>query len=186
MKRFTLTPSVLLVIVILSSCDSARKTFGLKKAGPDEFLVYQRPPLSQPPDYGLRPPAQGLQPKQVSSVKLAKNAVLGENRTNQGKENQKLTSPGIAAFLRTTGAKNADPSIRQIIEKETTIFSQEDKRFVDRLIFWSDEKPYEGSIINPKEEQKRIKSAEALGKPVTDGKTVHVKRKRRKKGLLSF
>ena len=186
MKRYVLASLSLLVITFLSSCDSARKTFGIKKSGPDEFLVYQRPPLSQPPDYGLRPPAQGLKPKQVSSTKLAKDAVFGKTRATKEKATSSFNSPGISAFLRTTGAKNTNPSIRKIIEEETTIFSQEDKRFVDKLIFWSDEKPYEESIVDPKEEQKRIKSAEALGKTVIDGKTLRVKRKRKKRSLLSF
>ncbi|MBR82941.1 MAG: beta-barrel assembly machine subunit BamF, partial [Magnetovibrio sp.] len=40
----------------LVGCDSVRKSFGGGKNAPDEFVVYKRPPLSLPPEYGLRPP----------------------------------------------------------------------------------------------------------------------------------
>ena len=172
-------------ISLLSGCESARKAFGGKKSGPDEFLVYSRPPLSQPPDYGLRPPKIGASVKQISTVDVARTAVLGKSSINNKSENS-IDSPGLKAILRDTKALSSNPSIRKVINEETSIFSQEDERFVDKLIFWVDNKPYEGTVLDPENERKRIRNAEALGKPITDGETISIKRKRKKKGLLEF
>ena len=174
-------------LMILQGCDSACKAFGTKKIAPDEFLVYARPPLSQPPDFNLRPPKPGRTPKGVSSVTKAKSAIFDKgNRKTIDEGGTAGISPGINAFLQKTGANKASAKIRKIINDETTIYSSEDKRFVDKLIFWVDEKPYEGSIINPKKEERRIREAQALGKEINEGNTIHIKRKRRKKGLLEF
>ena len=172
-------------ISLLSGCESARKAFGGKKSGPDEFLVNSRPPLSQPPDYGLRPPKIGASVKQISTVDVARTAVLGKSSINNKSENS-IDSPGLKAILRDTKALSSNPSIRKVINEETSIFSQEDERFVDKLIFWVDNKPYEGTVLDPENERKRIRNAEALGKPITDGETISIKRKRKKKGLLEF
>ena len=183
MKVLLLICSLFLFGWSLSGCDSARKAFGNKKNGPDEFLVYSRPPLSQPPDYRLRPPKPGKQSKQISTVNQAKTAILGQTAS---KNTESFTSPGMEAVLRATGALTAKSTIRKIINEETSIYSQEDQRFVDKLLFWIDDKPYEGSVIDPSKEQKRIREARALGKRITEGQTIHIKRKRRKKGLLDF
>ena len=171
---------------LLLGCDSARKAFG-DKMGPDEFLVYARPPLNQPPDFRLRPPKPGNKSKTISSVNQAKKAIINQKEVNKdsvsGRNSQ---SPGTEAFLKSAGARSANPNIRKIINEETTIYSDEDERFIDRLIFWVDDKPFEGSVIDPQQEQKRIRKAQALGKSINEGQTVHIKRKRKKKGLLEF
>ena len=170
----------------LLGCESSREVFGNKKVRPDEFLVYKRPPLSQPPDYGLRPPQQGTQEKRISPERMAKAAIIGVKAESQLGVQPLQTSPGMQSLLRNTGALTASSSIRGIISEETSIYADEDERFVDKLIFWVDDQPFEGTVLNPKEEQKRIRNAQALGKPITDGKTSHVKRQRKKKGLLEF
>ena len=170
----------------LLGCESSREVFGNKKVRPDEFLVYKRPPLSQPPDYGLRPPQQGTQEKRISPERMAKAAIIGVKAESQLGVQPLQTSPGMQSLLRNTGALTASSSIRGIISEETSIYADEDERFVDKLIFWVDDQPFEGTVLNPKEEQKRIRNAQALGKPITDGETSHVKRQRKKKGLLEF
>lgn len=43
--------------LILSSCgDSTKRALGLARIAPDEFAVVKSAPLSQPPDFKLRPP----------------------------------------------------------------------------------------------------------------------------------
>ena len=96
------------------------------------------------------------------------------------------TSPGLNAFLARTGAYAADPKIRSKVEEETSVFATEDREFIDKLIFWVDDAPYPGTVVDPRKEQRRIMQNEALGKPITEGKVPEIKRKTRRKGLLNF
>ena len=187
MNRYRFLFILIPIMFFLSGCDSARKAFGNKKLAPDEFLVYSRPPLSQPPDYGLRPPAQRSQVEKTSPVNQAKLAILKQVKAkNRVSAKKGLSSIGTESFLKSAGADKINPKIRKIINQETSIFSEEDQRFVDRLIFWVDDKPFEGSIIDPNAEKRRIREAQALGKDINKGKTNHIIRKRGKKGLLEF
>jgi len=187
MKKTGFALSLIAALVMLSGCESARKVFGNKKTPPDEFVVYKRPPLSLPPEYGLRPPEPGAtRPQRISPTDLARAAVVGQRDPAQSRTRQTQGSAGLQALLRDTGGLTANPGIRDTIDQETSILSEEDQRFVDKLIFWVDETPNPGTVLDPEEEQKRIREAQALGKPITEGETVHVKRKRRKKGLLDF
>ena len=95
-------------------------------------------------------------------------------------------SQGTRVFLERTGADKADPNIRVTVNKETSLYAIEDRRFVDKLIFWVDDAPHPGTIVDPKKEQKRIMENEALGKPITEGTMPEIKRKPNRKGLLNF
>ncbi len=187
-KTLALTLAVFVMASALAGCESARKSFGGAKSPPDEFVVYTRPPLSLPPDYGLRPPKPGAtQPQKVQPTDIARRAIRQATTTAPKTSQPKTTStPGLQALLRETGSSAADPDIRRRIDEETSIYAKEDERFVDKLIFWVDDIPDEGTIVDAKKEQKRIMENQALGKKVNDGETPEVKRKRRRKGLLNF
>jgi len=174
--------------LILGACESARKVVGTVKAPPDEFAVYSRPPLSLPPDYGLRPPEPGRsRPQAITPTIEAKAAILGKTATiDANRDKVAGASPGTLSILKATGGIDADPSIRQVVNQETSILSEEDKRFLDKLIFWVDDKPYDGTIVDAAKEQKRIQKNQALGNEITDGETPEIKRKRGIKGLLNF
>ena len=92
----------------------------------------------------------------------------------------------MAALLNQTGALKTDPNIRVKVNAESSTIAAEDRQFIDKLIFWVDDAPYPGSVIDPKKEQQRIMQNEALGKPITEGKVPEVKRRRPRKGLLDF
>jgi len=173
-----------------SGCESARKAFGNKKTAPDEFVVYKRPPLTLPPQYGLRPPEPGAdRPQLVSPRDEAKSAVLnpaGRQPVQQPAQQQPAASPGMAALLSKTGAQNAEPGIRDTVNKESTVLATEDRRFIDKLIFWVDDAPHPGTVVDAEKEQQRIRENQALGKPITDGKVPEIKRKPQRKGLLDF
>lgn len=173
----------------LTACESARKVISNEKSAPDEFAVYQRPPLSLPPDYGLRPPDPGRdRPQVVTPTIEARAAMLGEKATMESvrQQNHVSISNGTAALIEKTGAAEADPNIREIVNRETTILSHEDQRFVDRLIFWVDEKPYPGTVVDASKEKKRIQENQALGKAITEGDSPKIVLKRGRKGLLEF
>lgn len=172
---------------LLSGCESARKAFSADKTAPDEFAVFSRPPLSLPPQYKLRPPKPGrtIQRGDAAST-IAKRAVLGQAVKTQTTQLPPKGSPGVIALLRNTGGLNATSDIRATINEESSILSNQDQRFVDKLIFWVDEKEEGGTVVDAKKEQKRIQRTQALGKPITEGKTPGVKIKRGRKGFLDF
>jgi hypothetical protein len=180
------TVVVLAAAVALGGCESARKAFSGSKTAPDEFAVYSRPPLSLPPDYTLRPPEPGTdRPQRVSPSDVAKEAILG-NAAAQTNSDQTVTSAGIQTLLRDTGGVAADPNIRVTINRETSILSEEGDEFINKMIFWVEDKPFQGTVVNAAEEQKRILQNQALGKPINEGEVPEIKGKRARKGLLDF
>ena len=173
----------------LASCDSVRKSFGGGKNAPDEFAVFKRPPLSLPPEYGLRPPVPGeSRPQKVSPMDQAREAILGKNavRPDATTKTANAGSPGLQALITRTGADKAEPGIRRLINQESSVLADEDQLFVNKLIFWVDDKSNPGIVVDAKQEQKRIMSNQALGKPINEGEIPEVKRKRARKGLLDF
>jgi hypothetical protein len=167
----------LLAVLILGGCEGARKAIGLDKAAPDEFSVYTRAPLSLPPEYGLRPPAPGSdRPQMVNPRDIAKQAVLGTQSPDAAG-----TSMGVQALLRDTGALTSNPEIRASINRETSILALEDEGIAESILFW--EKPGKfGRVVDPIKESQRIRENQALGRPLTEGETPTIERKR--KGLL--
>jgi hypothetical protein len=178
-------------VMMLAGCESARKVFSSDKTAPDEFAVYSRPPLSLPPEYSLRPPSPGeKRPQDLGPQHIAASAILGKTIKTAAEANKSATkvkgSPGVLALLRETGGLEATDDIRAIVDQETSIISKQDEAFVDKLIFWVDAKPDQGTVVDADKEQKRIQENQALGKPITEGDTPQVTRKRGRKGLLDF
>lgn len=165
----------LVAVLGLSACDSVKRTISGAKRAPDEFAVYKRPPLSLPPDYGLRPPEPGRErvvedtPRDQARSVLLRREVKAENLGN--------ATPGVVALLDKTGANTANPDIRKVVDEETLALSEEDKRLIDKLIFWKDEKEFQGTVVDAAKEQRRLLETQALGKPINEGKTPEIVRK---------
>ena len=173
----------------LGGCDSVRKSVGGGKNAPDEFVVFKRPPLSLPPEYGLRPPTPGeSRPQRISPMDTARQAILGKTavRATATIRVAKFGSPGLQALITQTGADKAEPGIRRLVNQESSVLVDEDQLFVNKLIFWVDDKSNPGIVVDAKREQKRIMSNQALGKPINEGEIPEVKRKQVRKGLLDF
>ena len=178
---------LLAAMALLGGCESARKVFSSDKSAPDEFAVYSRPPLSLPPEYKLRPPIPGSSRPQGETAKyLAEKAILGGKIRSARKMKPVKGSIGVRALLRDTGALTASADIRSIINEETSILAERDQAFVDKLIFWVDDKPFKGTVVDAEKEQRRIQKNQALGRPVNEGDTPGIKVKRGRKGLLNF
>lgn len=174
---------VLGALVALGGCTQARQALGLNKQSPDEFQVVARAPLSLPPDYSLRPPQPGApRPQEGTTRDQAENALFG-NFSAGGAigDTPAGSSQGEVALLQSAGATGIDPNIRQLVDNETNQLIEQDKQFIDSLIFWRDEDPY-GEVVDPVAEQQRLQENAALGKPVTEGDTPIIERKER--GLL--
>jgi len=170
----------------ISGCDSTRDLLGQGKRSPDEFAVYSRAPLSVPPDYGLRPPGTAAPgwSEPGSPTSQAQEALIGSDpRNSRGSRppatiNSQEYSVGTMALLERTGALRANRDIRNIINRETTILADADQSFTERLMFWGTPTKY-GTVIDAEEEAKRIRENQALGKPITDGRTPTITRRKR-------
>lgn len=173
-------------------CSSIKETLGLTKQSPDEFKVVSRAPLSMPPDYNLKPPVPGApRPQEGTPRDQAEASVFQYSSTGgvapdaippigEG-ESETAQSSGESALLQSAGASGVDPNIRQLVDTETAEDEASSKTLADTLTFWREPEPY-GEVINPTEEQKRLQENAALGKPVTEGETPTIVRK--KKGML--
>jgi len=169
-----------LAATALAACEGIKDQLGLGKKAPDEFSVVTKAPLVMPPDFTLRPPRPGAEPTQEAQPRqLAREALVGGRPSVIADRN--LSSPGESALLRKAGATDADASIRDIINRETTQLVSKDKSFADALIFWRKPEP-PGSVIDAEKEQARLRENAAIGKTPAEGEVPVIKRK--KKALL--
>lgn len=181
--------TIVLATFVVGGCQDGGIFSGGKRS-PDEFAVYSRAPLSLPPDYALRPPAPGAASSQnVMPRDEAKGALIGSdlNSPSSGRSagDASSYSPGTRNLLEQTGALEADPDIRDLVNRETTILSEEDQSFQERLMFWTTPTEY-GTVVEPVGEAKRIHETQALGQPITAGETPIIEQKQRAplEGLL--
>lgn len=156
---------------------------GQAKKAPDEFAVYSRAPLSLPPDYGqLVPPAPGTtRPQSVDPTVKAQEIMVGDTRKRRKQTalaSATRMSRGLRALLTEAGAFDADPNIRSIVNRETTILADEDMTFAESILFWNRSDEY-GTAVDPIKETKRIQETQALGKTVIEGDTPTIERKRK-------
>lgn len=157
------------LVTTLGGCTDFRRAFGMEKVIPDEFAVVSRAPLAVPPDFSLRPPQPGAAPSQeVAAQDRAKEAVF-----RAGPQQASLPpaaterSPGEGALLQKAGAPKADPDIREHVSDDTALTPQNQRGFVDRLLFWRKSgPPGTNEVIDPIKEAERIKQAQAAGAPV--------------------
>ena len=172
---------VAVAMTALAACSDTRKMLGLDKQSPDEFKIVSRAPLSLPPDYALRPPEPGAaRPQEQTIPQRAVAAVTGVANNNGGFSNTDQ-SVGEQALLSHFGAKQADPNIRETVNRETSALVAENNGFMDHLMFWrSPEDP--SSVVDAQKETQRLRENAALGKPVDDGQTPTITR--RKKAFL--
>jgi len=169
-------------VLVVTGCQDGGILSGGKRS-PDEFAVYSRAPLSLPPDYALRPPAPGAAPSQSIAPRTeAKGALIGGELNSfpsaASSADVASYSPGTRNLLEHTGALAADPDIRDLVNKETTILAEEDQSFQERLMFWTTPVEY-GTVVDPAQEAKRIHETQALGQPITAGETPTIERKQR-------
>ena len=181
-SKFYTLHTILLVTILLSGCEKAKQALGRTKEGPDEFSVFQRAPLSLPPDYNLRPPKPGSKrPQTVESRDRAIQA-LGIKRNSARMTNKAHNLSGLSrgelAVLQLTGATKADPSIRRRIREEARILAEESKSFTDKIAFWQNSAKF-GVTVNPALEAKRIRENQALGKPLNKGDIPIIKRRQK-------
>jgi len=173
MKHIKIIAFSVVAAVALTGCDGARKALTQTKAAPDEFSVYTRAPLTLPPDYGLRPPSEiEAEARKADDPQAVAKRVMLSGREAKTPLIQAAT-PGTTALLARAGVQNADPDIRQIVNRETSVFAEEDQNFMESLMF----DPTPGQVVEPKKERQRIQENQALGNPVNEGETPVIENK---------
>ncbi len=184
MRRSHFTRALGLVAVLLTaaSCSGMKKQLGLTSDPPDEFRVVSRAPLAIPPDFTLRPPRPGLtRPQEGTATQQARTAVFRASDDSPQTLDQAFPADGRTtgerALLMAAGANRADPNIRRIIDAETQNLGEDDSYFYDVLVFWRDETP-PGDVVDAEAEARRLREAAALGRPVTEGETPTIERKK--------
>ena len=184
-------------LLTLTSCGVLKEQVGLTKKAPDEFTVITKAPLVKPPNFSLRPPRPGAKrPQVLQPSEQARKTLLGggfdgrataEHARNTGRNTlravrgtNRLGKVGKAeqALLQKAGATGADSSIRQIVNRETSILAEKDSSFADRLIFWQEKQP-SGSIVDARKEARQLREIAAAGKTPDMRKTPVIKRRKR-------
>ena len=160
--------SLLFTVAFLCSCSGGevKKTLGLSRGGPDEFMVISRPPLSVPPDFSLEPPSEKelLSNNQTS---LEAEAVLFSQNNNKSSGK---ASKGELALLREANTNEANPKIREVLIQEQKEQEQviEEKgpldSITDYLTFGKDE-----PTVDVDKEEERLATNAKEGKPVNEG-----------------
>ncbi len=177
--------------LILSSCnDSTKRALGFERTPPDEFSVVKRAPLSQPPDFKLRPPRPGAErPGTATPREQAREAIFRGEQANstasarrndgpsttaapQGAVSQRST--GESALLARAGADNVEPDIRSKIDRESSLLAKADLNFVQRLLNFE---PNVDDLVDAPAESRRLRENQALGRAVTEGETPLIERK---------
>jgi hypothetical protein len=159
----------------LAGCENAKRSLGLEAEAPDEFAVYSRAPLSMPPDYELRAPDPGApRPQDEAAAARGADTIFGGTT----KSNEAGGQSGVQSFLDKAGTAVADPNIRRTVDKESVGIKVGEPGFVDRLLFWDEDKKPD-PIVNPKKEAERVKQAEEEGKPLNEGEVPVIERKRK-------
>jgi hypothetical protein len=174
------------VALAVSGCGETRRALGYDKAPPDEFEVISRAPLSQPPDFTLRPPTPGAPRPQEGTVRdQAKSVLVGGGMGSGASAAQTAPfadrSQGEQALLTKAGADHIEPDIRKKVNEETTSLIEADESFTDKILFWQ-KKPPPGEVVDAVKEAKRLQENASLGKPVSEGDTPQIIR--RQKGWL--
>jgi hypothetical protein len=187
--------AVLGLAVALGGCgNQVRQALGMTKRSPDEFQVVAHAPLTLPPDFNLRPPEPGAPRPQEGTARDQAQTALFNNGTggtdystgssfSTGFDSSTDTaqSAGEVALLQNAGAAGLDSDIRAQIDAETAAQVERDQTLIERLVFWRSPEPY-GTLVDPVAETERLRENQALGKPVTEGETPIIIRRRR--GLL--
>jgi|HubBroStandDraft_1064217.scaffolds.fasta_scaffold00252_16 hypothetical protein len=177
MTRTVILASALVVATAaLGGCSDLSKALGLVKSPPDEFAVVAGAPLALPPDYGLRPPRSASdKPLGETQTDKARKAIFRLSDPKAAPETvdpASPLSPGEQALLGKAGAIDVDPGVRARVDQESKQALDQDKGFVDSLMFWKG-KPVPGEALDASKESERINQDGASGNAVEIDRTQH-------------
>lgn len=156
--------AVSLLSLTLSACGNVKEQLGIARHSPDEFTVVKRAPLSLPPTYNLRAPSEVGTHKASKMTEQAKQTVFGATTPDVAPANQSAEN----ALLSRIGTKEADPNIRQVLNKENGYLDGDDKSLAERVLFWQEDGG-DSTLIDAKEEAKRLQENREKNLPLNTG-----------------
>lgn len=170
------TALIAIFLPLIAACSGkAKDTLGLRRTAPDEFRVISNPPLSVPPEFSLRPPAEkGSSEQALNDADKEANKQLLVQKELSGKSGTQLTK-GENAFLSMAKTTEANPAIKNILRRENgeEEAAKENEGIIDKLSTYSTKgkKVKPADVVNAKQEKERIVKNEEEGKPITEGET---------------
>ena len=164
-NAFLQISAISLLTLSLSACGDVKEKLGVARHSPDEFTVVKRAPLSMPPTYNLRAPTEAGATASTQMTQQAKATVFG---TEQNTSSAASAHSGEAALLRKAGASQADPDIRNVLNKENGYLDGNDKTLAEKVLFWQGE-DQDGTLVDPKEEAKRLQENRDNNRRVNSG-----------------
>ncbi len=120
---------------LLAGCSDVTDTLGFGRNPPDEFAVVDRPPLSMPPDFDLRPPRPGAPRPQDTETKQRASVLLFGNKNPSASEDSSFNYDSEKALLKAAGADNAAPDIRETVDREASQKVVGSRHLVDDLLW---------------------------------------------------
>ena len=163
------------LVLVLAGCEGTAESLGLGRNPPDEFAVVERPPLSLPPDYELRPPRPGApRPQDVKMPERASKTLFGSSAGNgtflAGETGTLEASDSEKALMTAAATTKADPNIRDVIDREASQKVTGSRHLVDEILWWRDPASA-ATTVDAEAEAKRIKEAKEKGDSVNTGAT---------------
>ena len=98
---------------LLSGCGSELSdVLGTNKLTPDEFTILTKPPLIVPPEYNLRPPAEGeIRPNAQQPNRQLQSILFGQNKTDD-------FSSSEISLMTGSDVAEAIPNIKEVLDSE--------------------------------------------------------------------
>lgn len=177
MTRAVLVGSAFLAATMLGGCTDMSRALGLVKSPPDEFTVVSSTPLTLPPDYGLRPPRSSSdKPLGATPTDKARQTVFGVPNANAAGpgaiDPNSPVSPGEQALLVKAKAGEVDPSVRARVDQESKQALDQNKGFIDGLMFWKSA-PIPGEALDASKESERLQENVPASNAVEIDRTQH-------------
>ena len=103
----------ILNISLISGCGSELSdVLGTNKLPPDEFTILTKPPLIVPPEYNLRPPAEGeIRPNVQQPNRQLQSILFGQNKTDD-------FSSSEISLMTGSDVAEAIPNIKEVLDSE--------------------------------------------------------------------
>lgn len=157
----------------ISACTrgDVRKTLGIKKNAPDEFMVLSRKPLEVPTNYTLTPPVNGDSLAIEEVREQARSTLIGKKVDSN---DAKGLGDAELSLLKKAKAKDSSDTVRTAIKND-------DENGISKLPTLTG--PKKDPIVDADKEQERIKANETAGKAVNEG---DVATKSQEKGFIDI
>ena len=103
----------ILNLSLISGCGSELSdVLGTNKLPPDEFTILTKPPLIVPPEYNLRPPAEGeIRPNVQQPNRQLQSILFGQNKTDD-------FSSSEISLMTGSDVAEAIPNIKEVLDSE--------------------------------------------------------------------